>query len=122
MVQPPLLRDVRCDTKKHRQFRVFPRLLTRGNVVRVGGELDRQIAHIHRAAIPLQLEAHLLLPYAIFHQRNGSEIVPLLSHPAASFTHHSHFPPAVSMSWFPFCYLGEASKEVIDASSVLDTL
>jgi hypothetical protein len=57
---PSLLRDIRCDTDEHWQHRVLSCPFTRCEVVRVGSELDRQIAHIHGATIPLQPEAHPL--------------------------------------------------------------
>ena len=88
----------------------------------VGGKLDREIARVHRATIQLQPEARTVLPYAIFRQRIGPQIVPLRTHPVASFAHRPRFPPAEFLSWFPSCCFGEASKKAVDASSVLDML
>src|SRR6266567_704463 len=56
---------------------------TRGDVVCVRGEFDRQITHIHGAAIPLQPETQLLRPHTIFGQGIGPEIVPLLTYPCS---------------------------------------
>ena len=107
-LHPPLLRDIRRDTDEHWQHRVLSCPLTRGDVVCVGSELDRQIAHIHGATIPLQPEAHLLLPHTIFRQRIGPQIVPLLTHPVAAFAHWPRLPPAERLSWFLSCGLCQA--------------
>ena len=53
--------------------------------------------------------------------RIGLQIVPLLTHPVAAFTHHPCFPAAEFLSCFSPCGLRQSGKEVIDASSVLDT-
>jgi hypothetical protein len=80
-------RDVRCDTHEHLRHLVPSRPFTRGNVLCVGGKFDHQVSRVHRATIPLQPEAHLLLPNAIFRQSIGPQIVPLLTHPLAAFTY-----------------------------------
>src|SRR6266851_375152 len=117
-LHPPLL----CDTDEHWQHRALSCPFTLGDLVRVGSELDRQIAHIHGAAIPLQPEAHLLRPHKTFRQRIGPEIVPLLMYPVASFAHRPCLPPAECLSWLPSCCLGEAGKKAVDSGSVLDML
>ena len=89
--------------------------------MRVGGEFDRQVTHIHGTTIPLQPEAHLLLPHTIFRQRIGPQIVPLLTHLIAAFTHWPRLPPTQRLSRFSPCGLRQPGKEAIDASSVLDT-
>ena len=55
----PLLRDIRHDTQEFRQPCAFSGPLKRGDVVCVGGELDHEVARVHRATIPLQPKAHL---------------------------------------------------------------
>ena len=94
----PLLRDIRHDTQEFRQPCAFSGPLTRGDVVCVGGELDHEIARVHSASIPLQPEAHLLLPHTIFRQRIEPQIVPLLTNPVAPFAHWPRFPPAECLS------------------------
>ena len=84
--------------------------------MRVGREFDRQIVHIHGAAIPLQPEAHLLRPYAIFHKGIGPEIVPLLTHAVAAFAHRSSLPPTHRLS----CRLRQAGKKAVRSHRVLD--
>ncbi len=92
-LHPPLLRDIRRNADEHWQHRVLSRPFTRGDVVFVGSELDRQIAHIHGTAIPLQPETHLLRPHTTFRQSIEPQIVPLLMHPVASFAHRSRLAP-----------------------------
>jgi hypothetical protein len=65
-LHPTLLRDIMCDTDEHWQHRVFSCPLSRGNLVHVGSEFDRQVAHIHGPAILLQPETHPLLSHPIF--------------------------------------------------------
>ena len=95
---------------------------TRGDEVFVCSTLDGQVSHIHSAAIPLQPEAHLLRTHSIFRQRIGPQIVPLLTHPVASFAHHPCFPPAERLFRLSSCGLRQSGKEAIDSSSVLDKL
>ena len=52
MLHLPLLGGIQSDTNQQRQSRIFSRPLTRGDVVRVGGKLDGQIAYVYRAIIP----------------------------------------------------------------------
>jgi hypothetical protein len=66
----PLLCNLRHDTDERWQHRMFSCLFMRGDVVRVGRELDSQIAHIHGNSIPLQPEARTLLPHTIFRKGN----------------------------------------------------
>src|SRR6266496_2734191 len=92
-LHPPLLGDVRRNTDEHWQHRALSGPFTRGDVVFVGSELDRQIAHIHGTTIPLQPEMYLLRPHTTFRQSIGPQIVPLLMHLVASFAHRIRFPP-----------------------------
>jgi len=90
--------------------------------VRVRSELDRQISHIHRTAIPLQPETHLLLPSAIFRQGFWLQIVPLLTHPVAAFAHHPCFSPAGILTWLLSCGLRQSGFFATDLDSLLDML
>ena len=87
----------------------------------IRSKLDRQIAHVHSASIPLQPEAHLLLPHTIFRHRIGPQIVPLLTYLVAAFAHWPCLPPE-RLSFFRSCSLCKPSKEAVNSSSVLDTL
>lgn len=69
-----------------------------------------------------QKQPLLLSCDTIFRQRIGPQIVPLLTHPVASFAYRPRLPPAEFLSWFPSCCLGEAGKKAVDAGSVLDML
>ena len=83
-LHPPFLRDIRCDTEKPRQSRVFSRPLARSDVVRVGGKLDNQVTDVHRTAIPLQPETHMPLSCLILCYRIGPEVVPVVKITIAS--------------------------------------
>ena len=61
----PFLGDIGGNADQHWQQRGLFCPLSRSEVVYIRGKLDRQIAHIHRAAIPLQPETYVLLSYAI---------------------------------------------------------
>jgi hypothetical protein len=46
-----------------------------------------QVFHVHRTAIPLQPEAHLLLSHTISREPHRFQMVPLLTHQIAAFAH-----------------------------------
>ena len=52
-VHAPLLRDIRRNTDQDWQYRVLFCPFSCRDILRVRGKLDRQIAHIHGATIPL---------------------------------------------------------------------
>jgi hypothetical protein len=81
--------------------------------------LDGQVSHVHSAAIPLQPETHLLRSHALFRQRIGSQIVPLLMDLVTSFAHHPSLSPAGILTWLLSCGLRQSGEEAIDLDSLL---
>ena len=68
LLYAPLLGNIGRDTDKQWHSRIFSHPLTRADEMCVGGKLDREIAHIHRPAIPFQPETDVLLSEAIFRE------------------------------------------------------
>ncbi len=88
----------------------------------VGGKLYREVAHVHGAAIPFQLETEVLLTDAIVRQSMRPQIVPLLTEPVVSLAYGPCLPPAQAMSCFlalSLCYPG---KEARASDGVMDLL
>jgi hypothetical protein len=62
----PFLCKLRPNAQELGERGILSDPFTRRNIVSVGSELDSQVARIHGAAIPLQPEAEMSLPYAVF--------------------------------------------------------
>ena len=89
----------------------------------IRGTLDKQIARIHRPAIPLQPEAEMLRTYTIFRQRIGPQIIPLFTYSVALLAYCSCIPPAAQfMSCIHTCNQCSSGKDTIVSGSVPDTL
>ena len=116
----PLLCQYRRDAQEPGRLRTLAGPFPRRKVVRIGSELDDQIARVHGAAIPLQPEAETALPHAVFGQGIRSEIVPLISHPVAPLARGPGFPPAEFLPRLLPRYLCQGRKEARDSSRMLD--
>ena len=116
---PFLLRDIRHNTKKPRHSRIFSDPFTRGDEVFVCSKLDRQVSHVHGAAIPLQPETHLLRSHTLYCQHIEPQIAPPLMDLVTSFAHHPNLSPAGILTWLLSCGLRQSGEEAIDLDSLL---
>ncbi len=115
----PLLCQFRRDAQEPGRLRTLSGPFTRRKVVCVRSKLDSQVARVHGAAIPLQPEAERAFPHAVFGQGIGSKIVPVVSHPVASFARGPGFPPAQTLLWVLSGSQSQRGEKAVDLMSTV---